>query len=89
MIDQEEKFFDQFIRRVSYGKTILKLDSNGLHAGSPHYVYCEHCSTPTEAFPEKPLFPTKQVCSQCTELENKNILQKAKEISQKFFSSKS
>ena len=81
----EEDLFDQFVRRISYGRAIKKLDYQGLHSGSPHYCYCVHCGVPTEAFPEKPMIETKKICSQCEFLENKNILEKAKNVSKKFF----
>jgi hypothetical protein len=82
---EEELFLDQFIRRVAYGRNIKKLDSFGIHAGSPTYLYCEHCGVPTEAFPEKPIFPTNSICSQCSFLVEKNVIKEAKGIAQRIF----
>ena len=83
---EEKILFDQFIRRISYGKSIKELDLKGLHAGNTFYCYCLHCGIPTEAFPEKPIVEPKQTCSQCDFLNSKDILNQAKEISKKFFS---
>jgi hypothetical protein len=85
MTNMDKQLFDQFIRRFSYGKSIKKLDSQGLHAGSPHYCYCSHCGVPTEAFPEKPFVDTNNICSQCSFLESKQLLEEAKNIAEKFF----
>lgn len=83
-----DKALDQFVRRVAYGKKIKKLDGQGLHSGSPFYYYCKHCGIPTETFPEEPLMQAKQICTQCEFLEENNLLEKAKKISEKFFERK-
>ena len=83
----EKELIDQFIRRVSYGKSIQKIDSFGAHSGFPSYFYCEHCGIPTEAFPEFPLKSANTGCSQCSYLKENQYLEKIKEISRKFFHS--
>lgn len=81
------KGFDQFVRRYFYGENIKKIDNNGLHAGSPYYYYCIHCGVPTEAFPEPPVAQPNEICSQCKDLDNSGLLEKAKEILKKHNSS--
>lgn len=85
-MNQEKDFIDQFIRRVSYGNNIKKIDYFGSHSGNPFYFYCIHCGIPTEAFPEQPLKAPLTCCSQCNFLIEINILEKAKELSNIFFS---
>ncbi len=81
------KCFDQFILRCLYGVKIKEVDNNGLHAGSPSYYYCMHCGVPTEAFPEPPVAQPNEICSQCKDLDNSDLLEKAKEILKKHNSS--
>ena len=77
--------YDQFIRRVAYGRNVKKVDSFGSHGGKPFYFYCVHCGIPTEAFPEQPLCDPSCCCSQCTVLIEKSILEMAKSLAAEFF----
>lgn len=81
----EKELIDQFIRRVAYGMEIKKIDSAGVHGGSPFYFYCNHCGVPIEVFPEKPLLPPAHSCTQCNYMLEKNILDEAKKILKDFF----
>jgi len=81
----EKLLYDQFIRRVAYGRNIKKVDSFGSHGGKPFYFYCDHCGIPTEAFPESPVCPPTTCCSQCGVLIGKNILEEAKSLASRFF----
>lgn len=81
----EKELLDQFVRRFAYGMNIKRIDSNGSHTGSPFYFYCEHCGIPTEAFPEEPIVDPSRVCTQCTFISDKNLLNDAKIAAKKFF----
>lgn len=85
MNTSEKELFDQFVRRVAYGKEVKKIDSFGAHSGSPFYFYCEDCGIPMEAFPEQPIFDPIKSCSQCSRLLEQKILDGAKLVAKKFF----
>ena len=79
----KEKAFEQFLERYNYSALIEKIDSLGLHAGSPHYFYCKACGTPTEVLLEEFIFSPHSLCSQCQGLEQKGWLDDAKNLIKK------
>jgi len=74
---------EQFVRRKRYAIQIEKIDSSGMHAGSPNYLYCGDCGVPTEVLPEYFLFPPLKQCSQCHGLHIHGWLKRAKEMAKK------
>jgi hypothetical protein len=76
----KEKAIEQFVRRRRYATQIEKIDSSGLHAGSPVYFYCKDCGIPTEVLPEDFLFSPLRQCSQCEGLCENKWLEDAKKL---------
>ncbi len=68
---------EQFVRRVIFASTHEKYDSEELPAGSPIYVYCQHCGILIERLPEDYLFPPSGECSQCVGLKKQGWLEEA------------
>ena len=77
----KRKAFEQFVRRKSYAEQVVKIDEQGLHAGSPIYHYCEHCGVPTEVLPEAHLWEPYKFCSQCAALVRNGLLEEAIQFS--------
>lgn len=73
---------EQYVRRVRYAAQIKKIDDSGMHAGSPVYLYCADCGTPTEVFPEENIFPTSRQCSQCYGLHQQRWMSLAKKLAE-------
>lgn len=71
---------DQFRRRAKYASKQTNYDNGNLPAGSPVYVYCEHCGILLERLPEDYLFPPLKECSQCTGLKKQGWLNEAKKV---------
>ena len=70
---------EQFVRRLIFASGHEKYDSERLPAGSPIFVYCQHCGILIERLPEDYLFPPYHVCSQCVGLEKQGWLEEAKQ----------
>jgi RNA polymerase-binding transcription factor DksA len=82
MEEQKSHACKQFVRRRQYSAQIQKIDSYGLHAGSPIYFYCQDCGTPIEVLPEMQSFNPYAHCSQCKGLRENDWMNDAKKMAE-------
>lgn len=77
MSEQKVNALRQFADRKDYSSLLQRVDTHGIHAQDPNYLYCKHCGTPTEVLTKETIFEPYAECSQCKGLHERGWMQDA------------
>ena len=70
MSEAQETMLAGLERRKEESKTIEKIDSSTLYAGSPMYYYCRMCGLLAATLPESHIEPAPRHCEPCKVMVN-------------------